>query len=274
MLSLVGSTLRTCIPARSAHTLVLLRHGQSQWNLENRFTGWVDVPLTETGREEAGRAGRVMSDAGLEFDEAYTSVLKRAVTTLNLALEEMDAEWLPVTRSWRLNERHYGALSGLNKGETAEKYGEDQVLVWRRSYATPPPLLDTDSEHYPGNDRRYAGIDAALLPRGECLKDNVERILPLWNDVLAPTIASGKRIIIAAHGNSIRALVKHLDNISDEDILNVNIPTGVPLVYTLDDNLVPIMAQSPASPLSGQYLGDPDEIAAASHAVANQGKSK
>ncbi|KNC47585.1 phosphoglycerate mutase [Thecamonas trahens ATCC 50062] len=256
--------------ARWAHTLVLLRHGQSQWNLENRFTGWVDVALTDDGRKEAATAGAAMAAAGLEFDAAYTSVLKRAISTLNIALEVMGSEWLPVSRSWRLNERHYGALSGLNKAETADKFGEDQVLVWRRSYDVPPPLLDTDSPYWPGHDRRYAGLDSDILPRGECLKDTVERIMPLWEGEMGPAIAAGQRLVVAAHGNSIRALVKHLDNIDDNDILGINIPTGVPLVYTLDDSLRPIRQENSAGLLSGVYLGDPDEVAAAAEAVRNQ----
>jgi 2,3-bisphosphoglycerate-dependent phosphoglycerate mutase len=247
------------------HKLVLVRHGQSAWNLENRFTGWTDVDLTEQGIIEARTAGQQLKAAGLTFDFAYTSVLKRAIRTLWLIMDEMDLMWLPVQREWRLNERHYGALQGLNKAETAEQHGEDQVKIWRRSYDTPPPVLEETDDRYPGKDRRYAGLSQAQLPLTECLKDTVERFLPLWHESIAPRIKSGERVIIAAHGNSLRALVKFLDNISDEEIVSLNIPTGMPLVYDLDADLKPIKSE---------YLGDPDAVAAAMNAVANQGKAK
>jgi 2,3-bisphosphoglycerate-dependent phosphoglycerate mutase len=246
-------------------TLVLLRHGQSAWNLENRFTGWTDVDLTEQGRAEAREAGRLLKNEGYDFDVCYTSVLKRAIKTLWLALEEMDREWLPVHREWRLNERHYGALQGLNKAETAEKHGEEQVLVWRRSYDVPPPPLTSDDPRHPRHDRRYAALTDAELPLTECLKDTVDRFLPSWDTTIAPVVRSGKRVLICAHGNSLRALVKYLDRVSDEDIIGLNIPTGVPLVYELDDTLKPI---------ESFYLGDADEIAAKAKAVAEQAKKK
>jgi len=245
--------------------LVLLRHGQSAWNLENRFTGWTDVDLTEQGIEEARQAAVSLNEAGLTFDVAYTSVLKRAIRTLWLTLDGMDLMWIPVHRHWRLNERHYGGLQGLNKGETAEKYGEEQVLVWRRSYSTPPPELTLDDERYPGHDRRYADLTPEELPLTECLKDTVERFLPYYQDTILPDIQAGKRVLIAAHGNSLRALVKYLDDISDEEIISLNIPTGVPLVYELDDNY---------KPLKSYYLGDQAAIDAAMQAVANQGKKQ
>ncbi len=245
------------------HKLVLLRHGESQWNLENRFTGWTDVDLTERGIQEGIDAGRTLKSEGFVFDIAYTSVLKRAINTLHLTLNEMDLVWIPVEKYWRLNERHYGSLQGLNKAETAEKHGEEQVKIWRRSYDTPPPALDASDERFPGHDPRYADLTDAELPRTECLKDTVERFLPLWHETIAPVIRSGKRVIIAAHGNSLRALVKYLDGISDEEILNLNIPTGIPLVYELTDDLKPIR---------NYYLGDQDAIAAKAAAVANQGK--
>lgn len=247
------------------HTLVLIRHGESVWNKENRFTGWKDVPLSEKGHEEAIEAGRLLKAEGFEFDEAYTSVLKRAIRTLWHVMEQMDLMWIPVTRSWKLNERHYGALQGLNKAETAAKHGEDQVKVWRRSYDIPPPALETSDERWPGHDRRYAGLSRAELPVTECLKDTVDRVVPYWNGELAPKIKAGRRLVIAAHGNSLRALVKHLDGISDEDIVELNIPTGMPLVYRLDANLRPI---------SKKYLGDAAAVEAAMAAVAAQGKSK
>lgn len=247
------------------HTLVLIRHGESVWNKENRFTGWKDVPLSEKGHEEAIEAGRLLKAEGFEFDEAYTSVLKRAIRTLWHVMEQMDLMWIPVTRSWKLNERHYGSLQGLNKSETAAKHGEDQVKVWRRSYDIPPPALETSDERWPGHDRRYAGLSKAELPVTECLKDTVDRVVPYWNGELAPKIKAGKRLVIAAHGNSLRALVKHLDGISDEDIVELNIPTGMPLVYRLDANLRPI---------SKKYLGDAAAVEAAMAAVAAQGKSK
>ncbi len=247
------------------HTLVLIRHGESVWNKENRFTGWKDVPLSDKGHEEAIEAGRLLKAEGFEFDEAYTSVLKRAIRTLWHVMEQMDLMWIPVTRSWKLNERHYGALQGLNKAETAAKHGEDQVKVWRRSYDIPPPPLETSDERWPGHDRRYAGLSKSELPVTECLKDTVDRVVPYWNGELAPKIKAGRRLVIAAHGNSLRALVKHLDGISDEDIVELNIPTGMPLVYRLDANLRPI---------SKKYLGDAAAVEAAMAAVAAQGKSK
>ncbi|HEU4390388.1 MAG TPA: 2,3-diphosphoglycerate-dependent phosphoglycerate mutase [Blastocatellia bacterium] len=246
------------------HTLVLLRHGQSDWNLENRFTGWTDVDLSATGTEEARGAGRVLLDRGLTFDVAYTSLLKRAIRTLWITLDVMDLMWIPVLRSWRLNERHYGALQGLNKAETAAQYGEEQVKIWRRSYDVPPPPLEPSDPRFPGRDRRYADLTDQELPRAECLKDTVDRFLPYWHKEIAPSILAGKRVIIAAHGNSLRALVKHLDGVSDDDIVNLNIPTGMPLMYELDDQL---------RPLRHEYLGDPEQVRKAIEAVANQGKS-
>jgi 2,3-bisphosphoglycerate-dependent phosphoglycerate mutase len=247
------------------HTLVLIRHGESVWNKENRFTGWKDVPLSEKGHEEAIEAGRLLKAEGFEFDEAYTSVLKRAIRTLWHVMEQMDLMWIPVTRSWKLNERHYGALQGLDKAETAARHGEDQVKVWRRSYNIPPPALEMSDERWPGHDRRYAGLPKSDLPVTECLKDTVDRVVPYWNTEIAPKIKAGRRLVIAAHGNSLRALVKHLDGISDEDIVELNIPTGMPLVYRLDANLRPI---------SKKYLGDAAAVEAAMAAVAAQGKSK
>ena len=247
------------------HKLVLLRHGESLWNRENRFTGWTDVDLTDHGREEARRAGRLLKGSGYSFDVAYTSVLKRAVKTLWLALEEMDLMWIPIYNSWRLNERHYGALQGLNKAETAQKFGEEQVLVWRRSYDTPPPALAADDPRHPGGDPRYATLSGAELPRTECLKDTVARFLPYWHETIAPAVRSGRRVVLAAHGNSIRALVKYLDEVSDADIVGLNIPTAIPLVYELDDTL---------KPLRHYYLGDPSMIEAAVQAVASQGKAR
>jgi 2,3-bisphosphoglycerate-dependent phosphoglycerate mutase len=245
--------------------LVLLRHGQSTWNLENRFTGWTDVDLTEQGREEARTAGRLLREEGLTFDVAYTSVLTRAIRTLWLALDEMSLLWLPVHRAWQLNERHYGALQGLNKAETAAKHGEEQVLVWRRSYDIPPPPLDPGDERHPSHDRRYAGLPAGQLPVTESLKDTVARFLPYWESTIAPEIRAGRRVIIVAHGNSLRALVKHLDGMSDEAIVRLNIPTGVPLVYDLDDAL---------RPTGRRYLGDPDAVQRAADAVARQGAAR
>jgi 2,3-bisphosphoglycerate-dependent phosphoglycerate mutase len=246
-------------------TLVLLRHGESTWNKENRFTGWTDVGLTARGEQEAADAGRLMQQAGLAFDVAFTSVLKRAIKTLWLALEQMDLMWIPVRHSWRLNERHYGALQGLNKAEIAAQYGEQQVLVWRRSYDTPPPPLAPDDPRSEAGDPRYRDLAAGQLPRTECLKDTVARFLPLWNDTIAPAVRDGQRVIIAAHGNSLRALVKYLDGISDADIVGLNIPTGVPLVYELDDAL---------RPRKHYYLGDQAAIEAAVRAVAAQGKAR
>jgi 2,3-bisphosphoglycerate-dependent phosphoglycerate mutase len=245
--------------------LVLIRHGESVWNKENRFTGWKDVDLSEKGREEAKKAGQLLKAEGFVFDVAYTSVLKRAIRTLWTVLDEMNLMWIPEVKTWKLNERHYGSLQGLNKAEMAEQFGEEQVHVWRRSYDTPPPALEKTDERYPGNDLRYASLNESELPLTECLKDTVARVVPYWTETIAPEIKSGKRIIIAAHGNSLRALVKHLDNIADDEIVKLNIPTGIPLVYELDDDL---------KPLKNYYLGDPDEIAQATQAVANQGKAK
>jgi len=247
------------------YKIVLLRHGESTWNKENRFTGWTDVDLTEKGEEEARTAGVLMKAEKLEFDMAFTSVLTRAVRTLWIALQTMDMVWIPIINSWRLNERHYGALQGLNKAETAEKYGDEQVLIWRRSYDTQPPKLTIDDERYPGFDRRYANLTPEELPLTECLKDTVARFLPYWHTEIVPVIKSGKRVLIVAHGNSLRALVKYLDNVSDEEIVGLNIPTGVPLVYELDDNLKPIKSY---------YLGDPEEAKRKAEAVANQAKKK
>jgi 2,3-bisphosphoglycerate-dependent phosphoglycerate mutase len=245
--------------------LVLLRHGQSMWNLENRFTGWTDVGLTDQGVAEAHQAGRLLRDGGYVFDIAFTSVLRRAIQTLWIALQEMNLEWIPVTNAWQLNERHYGALQGLNKAETAEKFGEAQVKLWRRSYDVPPPALELTDERHPKFDPRYASLTPDQLPATESLKITLERVLPYWHSTLAPTIKSGKRVLVVAHGNSLRAMMKYLDNISDAEIPELNIPTGIPLVYELDDNLKPI---------KHYYLGDPDEIAKAAAAVANQGKVK
>jgi 2,3-bisphosphoglycerate-dependent phosphoglycerate mutase len=245
--------------------LVLLRHGESIWNKENLFTGWTDVDLSDQGRAEAKRAGELLKAESLTFDVAFTSVLKRAIRTLWIVLDELDLMWIPVEHSWRLNERHYGALQGLNKAQTAAKYGDEQVLIWRRSYDIPPPALEESDPRYPGADPRYQGLTASELPLTECLKDTVARFLPYWHQTIVPTIQAGKKVIIAAHGNSLRALVKYLDKISDEEIIALNIPTGVPLVYELDDQLKPVRHY---------YLGDPDEVAKATAAVANQGKSK
>ena len=245
--------------------LVLLRHGESTWNRENRFTGWTDVDLAPSGIEEARKAGQLLKSGGYDFDLACTSVLKRAIRTLWLALDELDRMWLPVQKSWRLNERHYGALQGLNKAETAAEYGEAQVHAWRRSYATPPPPLDPADERWPGHDPRYQGVAAADLPRSEALADTVARFLPYWHDTIAPDIRSGRRVLIAAHGNSLRALVKYLDGVSEEEIVGLNIPTGIPLVYELEDDLRPIRHY---------YLGDPEAARKAAEAVANQAARK
>lgn len=244
--------------------LVLLRHGESTWNRENRFTGWTDVDLTERGVAQARRAGQQLGEEGLRFDVAHTSVLKRAIRTLWIVLDELDQMWIPVHRSWRLNERHYGALQGLNKAETAREYGDNQVLLWRRSYDTPPPALDSSDERFPGSEPRYAGLDPRDIPLTECLADTVARFLPLWHEVIAPDVRAGKRVIIVAHGNSLRALVKYLDDVSDQDIVSLNIPTGVPLVYELDDSLKPV---------SSRYLGDAEEVQEAMQSVADQGRS-
>jgi 2,3-bisphosphoglycerate-dependent phosphoglycerate mutase len=246
------------------HKLVLIRHGESTWNLENRFTGWTDVALTATGVEQARAAGRLLRAEGYEFDLAYTSVLKRAIWTLWHALDEMDRAWLPVVNDWRLNERHYGALQGLNKAETARKYGDGQVLIWRRSYDSPPPALDASDPRCERADRRYARLAPGQVPLTECLKDTVARVLPFWNDCLAPAMHAGQRIVVSAHGNSMRALVKYLDGISDSDIVGLNIPNGIPLVYELDASLKPIRSY---------YLGDAEAAARAAAAVASQGKA-
>ena len=245
------------------HKLVLIRHGESEWNKENRFTGWKDVDLSEKGLGEAHAAGKLLKAEGFTFDEAYTSVLKRAIRTLWIILDEMDLMWIPQTKSWLLNERHYGALQGLNKAETAAKYGDEQVLIWRRSYDIPPGELNETDERWLGNDPRYARVEN--FPKTECLKDTVARVVPYWETEIAPKIAAGRRLIVAAHGNSLRALVKHLDKIPDDEIVKLNIPTGVPLVYELDAELRPI---------KNYYLGDADAIKAAQEAVANQGKAK
>lgn len=247
------------------HKLVLLRHGESDWNRENRFTGWTDVDLSDKGVDEARAAGRMLRSENYAFDIAFTSVLRRALRTLSLALEELDALWIPVEKSWRLNERHYGALQGLNKAETAAKFGEAQVLAWRRSYDTPPPALPAGDPRSPAGDPRYAGLAPAELPLTECLKDTVARVLPYWNGAIAPAVRAGKRVIVAAHGNSLRALIKHLDSVSDSDIVGLNVPTGVPLVYELNDDL---------TPRRHYYLGDADEVARRIAAVAGQGKAK
>ncbi len=244
------------------HTLVLLRHGESIWNRENRFTGWTDIDLSQKGIDEAHEAGRLLREEGFCFDVAFTSVLKRAIRTLWITLDEMDLMWIPVKRSWRLNERHYGALQGLNKAETAAEFGEDQVFIWRRSYDVPPPALSADDSRSPALDPRYADLTDAEMPLTECLKDTVRRFLPYWENEIAPAILSGKMVIIAAHGNSLRALVKHLDQISDEEIPQLNIPTGIPLVYELNDDLTPIRHY---------YLGDPEKVKSAVESVAKQG---
>jgi len=245
--------------------LVLLRHGESIWNKENRFTGWTDVDLSEKGRQEALEGGRALKKEGYVFDLAYTSVLKRAIRTLWIVLDELDLMWIPVCRSWRLNERHYGALQGLNKAETAAKFGEDQVKVWRRSYDIQPPTLTRDDPRFPGHDPRYRSLNPADLPITECLKDTVNRFLPYWHEAIAPDVRSGQKVLIAAHGNSLRALVKYLDDIPEMDIVELNIPTGMPLVYELDDNL---------KPLRHYYLGDPEKVKAAMDAVAAQGRKR
>ena len=246
------------------YKLVLIRHGESTWNLENRFTGWTDVDLTPTGVEQAQQAGRLLKAEGYDFDIAYTSVLKRAIRTLHLALDEMDRLWLPTVKHWRLNERHYGALQGLNKAETAKQYGDEQVLIWRRSYDTPPPALEPTDPRSERGDPRYARLQPGEVPLTECLKDTVARVLPFWNESMAPAILSGKRIVVSAHGNAIRALVKYLDNISETDIVELNIPNGIPLVYELDAGLKPIRSY---------YLGDAAAAAKAAAAVASQGKA-
>src|SRR4051812_14782539 len=245
--------------------IVLLRHGESAWNRENRFTGWKDVDLTEKGIDEARAAGRLLAKEGFDFDFTFTSVLKRAIRTLNFALEEMDRLWLPVEKDWRLNERHYGGLTGLNKAETAQKYGEQQVMLWRRSYDVPPPAFDPSDESNPSRDRRYAAVPKADLPLTESLKDTVARVVPYWQERIAPRVVKGERLLVAAHGNSLRALIKYLDGKTDEAIIAVNVPTGIPLVYELDDSLKPVRSY---------YLGDADAVAKAQHAVAAQGKAR
>ena len=247
------------------HTLVLLRHGESDWNRENRFTGWVDVDLSDRGRAEAKSAAALLTAGGYTFDRAFTSVLKRAIRTLWIVLDEMDLMWIPVERSWRLNERHYGALQGLDKAETAAKFGEQQVKIWRRSYDVPPPALERTDPRFPGRDPRYRDLAPAELPLSECLKDTVARFLPYWQGTIAPVIRAGKRVIIAAHGNSLRALIKYLDDVSEDEIVEMNVPTGIPLVYELDSDLRPI---------EHRYLGDPAAVEAAMQAVANQGRAR
>lgn len=247
------------------HKLVLLRHGESTWNKENRFTGWTDIDLSEQGIKEATNAGKILKEEGYTFDLAFTSVLKRAIRTLWLTLDGLDLMWIPVERSWRLNERHYGSLQGLNKAETAAKYGDEQVHIWRRSYDIQPPALENTDERYPGNDPRYKNLPESDLPLTECLKDTVARFVPYWENTIAPKVKEGKKVIIAAHGNSLRALVKYLDNVSDDEIVGLNIPTGTPLVYELDENL---------KSLKHYYLGNQEEIAKKAQAVANQGKAK
>ncbi|MCB5265727.1 MAG: 2,3-diphosphoglycerate-dependent phosphoglycerate mutase [Candidatus Cloacimonetes bacterium] len=245
------------------YKIVLLRHGESTWNKANRFTGWTDVDLSEKGMIEAKEAGRRLKEAGFTFDEAYTSVLKRGIRTLWLALDEMDLMHIPIRHDWRLNERHYGALQGLNKADTAKKYGEEQVLIWRRSFDVPPPFLEKDDERYPGKDPRYANLEEVQIPLGESLKDTVARTMPFWNEVIIPRLVAGRRMVISAHGNSLRAIVKNLDHISDEDILSLNIPTGIPLVYEFDAEL---------NATKHYYLADPEEVKAAANKVANQAK--
>jgi 2,3-bisphosphoglycerate-dependent phosphoglycerate mutase len=245
--------------------VVLIRHGESDWNKENRFTGWTDVDLSEKGIAEANEGARVLREQGYTFDVAYTSVLKRAIRTLWIVMDDMDLMWIPVYRSWRLNERHYGALQGLNKAETAEKFGEQQVKIWRRSYDIRPPALEKSDPRYPGNDPRYRDLSEQELPLTECLKDTVARFLPYWHETIAPAVRSGQRVLVSAHGNSLRALVKYLDNIPDEDIVELNIPTGMPLVYELDESL---------RPLKSYYLGDPEQVKKAMEAVAAQGKKR
>ncbi len=247
------------------YKLVLIRHGESVWNKENRFTGWQDVDLSEKGRAEALKGGRALKEKGFEFDMVYTSVLKRAIKTLNIALEEMDLMWLPVQKEWRLNERHYGALQGLDKSETAARHGEDQVKIWRRSYDIPPPSMDLEDPRHPSHDPRYKNVDPKLLPSQESLKDTVARFLPLWDGTIAPMVKSGKKVLIVAHGNSLRALIQYLEKMSPEQIMGVNMPTGIPMVYELGPNF---------EVLKKEFIGDPDEVRAAMETVANQGKAK
>lgn len=247
------------------YQLVLVRHGQSTWNKENRFTGWKDVPLSERGLDEAKKAGQMLKAKGIDFDTVFTSVLRRAIITSNNILEEMDLSWLPVQRNYRLNERHYGGLQGLDKSETAAKHGEEQVLIWRRSFDTPPPAMSIDDPEHPCNDPRYAGLDARALPNAESLKCTIDRVLPYWHDAIAPALKAGKKPLVVAHGNSLRALVKYLENYSDEAIMGINIPTGMPLLYTLDENFQVV---------SSEYVGDPEEVAKLMAEVAAQGKAK
>ncbi|MGZ3771114.1 MAG: 2,3-diphosphoglycerate-dependent phosphoglycerate mutase [Bdellovibrio sp.] len=247
------------------YKLVLVRHGESIWNQENRFTGWQDVDLSEKGRAEAIKGGKALKEAGFTFDIAYTSVLKRAIKTLDIVLDQLDQVWLPVHKEWRLNERHYGALQGLNKSETAARHGEEQVKIWRRSYDTPPPAMDVNDPRHPIHDPRYKGIDPQLLPSNESLKDTVARFLPLWTETIAPTIKSGKKVLIVAHGNSIRALMQHLEGMTPDQIMGVNMPTGIPMMYELDENF---------KVMNREFIGDPEEVKAAIEAVANQGKAK
>ena len=247
------------------HKLVLIRHGESTWNQENRFTGWTDVDLNEKGLREAKAAGELLKKEGYSFDRSFVSVLKRALKTNWMILDELDELWIPIERSWRLNERHYGSLQGLNKGETAAKFGDDQVLIWRRSYDVPPPALEKSDERFPGHDRRYKNVSESDLPLTECLKDTVDRVLPYWHSEIAPAVKRGEKVLVTAHGNTLRALVKYFDNLSEEEVLALNIPTGIPLVYELDDDLKPIRHY---------YLGDQEAIAAAAAAVASQGKAQ
>ncbi|MNK87591.1 2,3-bisphosphoglycerate-dependent phosphoglycerate mutase [compost metagenome] len=247
------------------YKLVLIRHGESEWNKENRFTGWQDVDLSEKGRAEAQKGGKALREKGFHFDIVYTSVLKRAIKTLHLALEELDQMWLPVIKDWRLNERHYGALTGLNKAETAARHGEEQVKIWRRSYDVPPPAMETSDPRHPTHDARYKDVNPSQLPSCESLKDTVARFLPLWSGTIAPMVKSGKQVLIVAHGNSLRALMQHLENMSPDEIMGVNMPTGIPMMYELDANL---------KVLKKEFIGDPDEVRAAIEAVANQGKAK
>lgn len=247
------------------YQLVMIRHGESQWNQENRFTGWQDVDLSEKGRAEAAKGGKALKQKGFVFDRAYTSVLKRAIRTLWIVMDEVDQMWLPVQRSWRLNERHYGSLTGLNKSETAAKHGEEQVKVWRRSYDTPPPAMEVSDERHPRFDLRYRGIDPRLLPQGESLKDTVARVIPVWADSIVPAMVAGEKILLVAHGNSLRALIQHIEGMSSEEIMQVNMPTGIPLLYNLDQNFKMI---------SKEFIGDPEDVKKAIESVANQGKAK
>lgn len=247
------------------YQLVLIRHGESQWNKENRFTGWQDVDLSEVGIDEARKAGTALKSSQFQFDVSFTSVLKRAIRTWWIVLEELDQLWIPVERSWRLNERHYGGLTGLDKAETAARHGEDQVKIWRRSYDTPPPMMDRSDARHPTHDPKYKGVNPEELPSGESLKDTVKRFLPFWTDKIAPTIRSGKRVLIVAHGNSLRALMQHLENMSADEIMGINLPTGIPMVYELDKDL---------KVMGRKFIGDPEEVKKAMEAVANQGKSK